>query len=98
MRDHDFHFDSAESTPALVIGTAFLAAWTFAVALYLPDEQARAEHKFAARSHAEHTQVCLNLGFELRSAGFARCIDELVKLQLRHQQLSADHADATSLL
>ena len=98
MRDHDFDYDPPESTQALVVGTAFLAAWTLAVALYLPDEQARAERTFATRSQAEHTQVCVNLRFELRSAGFAKCIDEPVKLQLRHQQLSADHLAATSLL
>jgi hypothetical protein len=98
MRDHDFDYDPPESTPALVVGTAFLAAWTFAVALYLPEEQARADRRFATRSDAEHTRVCVSLGFELRSSAFARCIDELIKLQVRHEQLSADHVAATSLL
>ena len=98
MRDHDFDFDPPESTTALVVGTAFLAAWTLAVALYWPDEQARADQKYATRSGAEHTQVCVNLGFELRSPEFGKCIEELIRLQARHRELLADHEAAASLL
>lgn len=98
MLHHDSGYNAPESTTAIIIGTAFLAAWTFAVALYLPDEQARADRKYAARLHAEHTQVCLNVGFTPASPEFGRCIGELIRLQVRHQELSAEHAAATSLL
>jgi hypothetical protein len=96
MRDYDFEFRPPSSTE-LVVGTAFLAAWSLAVALYWPDEKARADQKYASRSNAEHTQVCLNLGLELRSPGFGKCIAELMKLQVRHEGLLADHEAATSL-
>jgi hypothetical protein len=101
MRDvgqpFDSQFDGPESPIAMVIATAILAAFTLAVALYWPDEQARADQKYATRSNAEHTQVCVNLGFELRSPGFGKCIDELIKLQARHRELLGDHAAATTL-
>ena len=58
MFDRNSDYDTSESTTALVVGTAILAAWTFAVALYLPDEQARADQRYAARSNAEHTHKC----------------------------------------
>ena len=98
MLDPMSPYGAPESTTALVAGTAFLAAWTLAVALYLPDEQARADRKYAARVNAEHTQVCLTLGFAPPSPEFGKCIGELIKLQLRHQELSAEHVASTSLL
>lgn len=98
MPDPMSRYDAPESTMALVVGTAILAAWTLAVVVYLPDEQARADRKFAARINAEHMQVCLNLGFNPPSPEFGKCIAELMKLQLRHQELSAEHVASTSLL
>ena len=92
----DYH--APESTTALVVGTAFLAAWTLAVALYLPDEQGRADRRYAARVNAEHTQVCVNLGFEPQSPEFGKCVGELIKLQIRHQELLSEHVASTSLL
>ena len=97
MLDYDPDYYAPESTTALVVGTAFLASWTLAVALYWPDEQARADRKYATQTSAEHTQVCVNLGFELRSVAFANCISELVRLQLRHQEIHADRLAASSL-
>jgi hypothetical protein len=91
-------YDAPEGPVAMVVGTAVLAAFTLAVVLYLPDEQARADQKYSTQINAEHTQVCVNLGFELRSPGFGKCVAELMKLQVRHQELSVEHVAATSLL
>jgi hypothetical protein len=101
MRDDPYvdpYFDPPESSTALVVGTAILAAFTLAVALYWPDEQLRADQKYARQSDAEHTKACVTLGFELRTPGFGKCIDELVKLQLRHQELLNDRVASASLL
>jgi hypothetical protein len=90
--------DPPGTRAAWIVCTAVLAAFVLAVMLYWPAEQAAADRTFAQRSDAEHTQACVNLGFPVRSEPFVRCIDELVKLQVRHEELLRQRLEAASLL